>query len=300
MQLGPNAFYPTTSCERQHCLLGIFHSGTFEKYKEKLLCNFQEPNGPIRVTVATMALSMGVNFPNVRYVVMWGPPRSILDFHQEAGRAGRDNHPADVILYYYGQQITHCDDAMRNFLKCDGCYRKASYATLDSNVQSLVPAHDCCQFCANVRYCCLGYCEQPAKPFQGVNIVEKDEQPCRTVLESEKKELQSALEELHSTLTKNPQRSAFGSTSSQGFSQELIEDVVENSHRIFCLEDIVKSTPVFNLDHAIQIYEIFAEMFDDIDESHLTNHIPLEKLEFNCICLDELLNSEYENPMDDD
>lgn len=189
MQLGPNAFYPTTSCERQNCLLGIFHSGTFEKYKEKLLCNFQEPNGPIRVTVATMALSMGVNFPNVRYVVMWGPPRSILDFHQEAGRAGRDNHPADVILYYYGQQITHCDDAMRNFLKCDGCYRKASYATLDSNVQSLVPAHDCCQFCANVRYCCLGYCEQPAKPFQGVNIVEKDEQPCRTVLESEKKEL---------------------------------------------------------------------------------------------------------------
>lgn len=101
-------------------------------------------------------------------------------------------------------------------------------------------------------------------------------------------------------MTKNPQRSAFGSTSSQGFSRELIEDVVENSHRIFCLEDIVKSTPVFNLDHAIQIYEIFAEMFDDIDESHLTNHIPLEKLEFNCICLDELLNSEYENPLDDD
>jgi superfamily II DNA or RNA helicase len=43
-------------------------------------------NGSIRVTVATIALSMGVNFPDIRFVVMWGPPRSILDFHQEAGR----------------------------------------------------------------------------------------------------------------------------------------------------------------------------------------------------------------------
>ena len=299
MRMGTNAFYPTTSRERKHCLLGIFHSGTFPKYKDKLLHSFQETNGSIRVTVATMALSMGVNFPNVRYVIMWGPPRSILDFHQQAGRAGRDNQPADVVLYYYGQQITHCYDAMQSFLKCDSCYRRASYYMLDSNVLSSVPAHDCCQFCANSCDCCDGYCEQPAKPFQGVDTVEEDNQPCRTVLQSDKNELQCALEELQSTFTKNPQKSAFGSTSSQGFSPELIADVVENSHRIFSLEDILTHIPVFNLHHALQIYEIFAEMFDDIDESHLTSDVHLEKLEFNCLCLEELLNSEYDNSMDD-
>ena len=114
-------------------MLGIFHSATQQKYKDKLLESFKEANGSIRVTVATMALSMGVNFPNIRYVVMWGPQRSILDFHQQSGRAGRDNLPSDVVLYYYGQQIVHCDDAMRSFLNSDGCYRKGSYVTLYSH-----------------------------------------------------------------------------------------------------------------------------------------------------------------------
>ena len=75
--------------------------------------SFKDPNGIIRVTIATIALSMGVNFLNIRFIVMWGPPRNILDFHQEAGRAGRDNQMSDVILYYYGQQIVHCEDDMR-------------------------------------------------------------------------------------------------------------------------------------------------------------------------------------------
>lgn len=56
-----------------------------------------------------MALSMGVNFPDIRYIVM-GPPKNILNFHQEAGRAGRDNLLSDIVLYYCGQQIVHCED----------------------------------------------------------------------------------------------------------------------------------------------------------------------------------------------
>ena len=239
---------------------------------------------------------MGVDFPDIRFVVMWGPPRSILDFHQEAGRAGRDNEPADVILYYYGQQIVHCDDAMRSFLKCESCYRIASYSSLDSNIVSLIPAHDCCQFCAKSCHCSNGSCEQSIKSFQRDRSVRDDNLPCRVVSESDKNELQSALEELQSTLTKNPDKSAFGRTFSQGFSSELISDVVEYSSRIFSLEDILTHTPVFNFHHAIQIFEIIAEMFDDIDEYHLKNNAhSLENPGFSYLCIDELLNVEYDS-----
>lgn len=70
-----------------------------------------------RVAIATMVLSMGVNFPDVRYVVLYGPARTLLDFHKEAGRAGRDGLSADVILYFYGQQLEHCEEDVRDFFK---------------------------------------------------------------------------------------------------------------------------------------------------------------------------------------
>ena len=73
---------------------------------------------------------MGVNFPDVRYIVNFGPARSFLDFHQQAGRAGRDGNRSDVVVYYYGQQLSHCDEDVRMFLKSTECYRVASYSIL--------------------------------------------------------------------------------------------------------------------------------------------------------------------------
>ena len=106
MSLGANAFHPNTSKKRQDCFLGIFHSLSLKEYKERLLASFKG-DGVKRIAIATTALSMGVNFPNVRYIVLFGPARSLLDFHQQAGRAGRDGQPSDVIVYYYGQQLAH-------------------------------------------------------------------------------------------------------------------------------------------------------------------------------------------------
>lgn len=48
---------------------------------------------------------MGVNFLDIWYIVNWGPARSLLDQHQEAGRAGRDGLPSHVLIIYHGQQL---------------------------------------------------------------------------------------------------------------------------------------------------------------------------------------------------
>ena len=74
--------------------------------------------------VATSALSMGVNFPDVKYVIMYGPPRNLLDFHQQAGRDGLLAH---TVLFYHGQQLTHVEDEMREFLNSFGiCFLQAT------------------------------------------------------------------------------------------------------------------------------------------------------------------------------
>ncbi|MCH5174242.1 MAG: ATP-dependent DNA helicase RecQ, partial [Bacteroidales bacterium] len=64
-------------------------------------------NGSIRVMVCTNAFGMGIDKPDVRFVVHWEPSDSIESYFQEAGRAGRDGLRSYAVLLWNASDISH-------------------------------------------------------------------------------------------------------------------------------------------------------------------------------------------------
>ena len=156
------SYYPPGAEEiSDNRLFGMFHSNTPDHNKEVILNSMSKEDGTVRVVFASSALGMGVDFAALNTTVHYGAPRSIEDYFQESGRAGRSGQQATSTIFWSPADVPVRKDLskpqsaelakMRSYLdNVSDCRRCTLLSHFDSALVSVISDRDrltCCDNC---------------------------------------------------------------------------------------------------------------------------------------------------------
>ena len=147
-------------------LADMYTKCTHPQVKEDIIKSFTSLHGTIRIVIATIAFGMGLDCPNVRQVIHWGPSSDVESFIQETGRGGRDGMLTSSLLLFGKNDMRYVSEAMQRYCHItDVCRRILLFQDFDGFSEIQLPCKPClcCDICK--RKCGCGCCANVENSF---------------------------------------------------------------------------------------------------------------------------------------
>ncbi|CAB4009302.1 Hypothetical predicted protein [Paramuricea clavata] len=267
--LGKKQYFPLGAPPKsENRLFSQYHAEYPQHEKERLINGLINNMCKARVLFVTVAFGIGVDLPSIRQVIHIGVPRTMEEYFQEVGRAGRDGLPAVATIYYNSYDVRSGDNAvdavMKELVSGKSCKRMLilNYFGHQLTRANTNIIHACCDNDAAKCDCdeCLG--SVLLLQLQNTTVQETViPENCAEVMEllsidsEQKNEIRKALEEHMEMLYFGP--SCVGGMSlATGFTPDLIAKAIEQCEHLVSIEAAEHLLPVFSRENATVIFNI--------------------------------------------
>lgn len=149
--------------------IGIYHGGMTKEDRDRMLNDWL--NNKVKVMVSTNAFGMGIDKPDVRFVLHYEFPPTLEAYFQEAGRAGRDGEESRTIVYWEKQDL----ETLRERIKQQfppAATIKSTYRALCNHLKIAIGSGKDESYHFEIKKLCDSFQLNPLEVYNSLKILE--------------------------------------------------------------------------------------------------------------------------------